>query len=108
MSLSDWFTTTAQVYRLSGAIDDGGAQTFARSLNGEITGHAYTVSTAEQNLIERFEGRTVKKFLCPLISDVTFSDKIIINGDEFDVIGVTPHELGANSHLELLILQRGQ
>jgi len=104
--IEKWFTTSATVERLSGSVDSGGAQTMARSTIATISGHLYSVSANEINLLQRYEGRTLKKFLCPSASDVIFSDILTINGAEYDVIEVLSRLTGANSHLDLKLLLR--
>lgn len=104
--IEKWYTDSADVNRLSGSIDSGGAQTFDRTSVGTVLGHLYSAKSDEQNLLQRYEGRTVKKFLCPLTSDIIFSDILIIDSIEYDVVGVMPRQTGNNNHLEIHILLR--
>ena len=107
MAISDYFTESAGVYRLTGALDAGGAQTKARALSSTITGHIYAVSSSEIALLSKYEGKTIKKFLCALTSDVIFSDVLTIAGKDYDVVGVMDRTTGDNAHKELIILLRG-
>lgn len=104
--ITKWYTDTAEVFRLSNTVDTGGAQTFDRVSQGTIVGHLYGVSSDEQNLLQRYEGRTVKKWLCASASDILFSDILTIDSLEYDVVGVIPRETGTNNHLEIHLLLR--
>ncbi len=104
--IAKWFTDSAEIFRLSGDIDSGGAQTFVRTSQGTVEGHLYSVKSDEQNLLQRYEGRTVKKFLCPLTSDIIFSDRLTIDSNDYDVVAVLERQTGGNPHLEIHLLLR--
>jgi hypothetical protein len=107
MSLSRFYNKTATTKRLQNvvvAVDSGFVETNRKDFVEYLTGIPCLVQPVDAELSSDIEGGFGKDFfmMCDIV-DIKDGDRIVIDGEEYRIIGIEKHSFLGHEHMEIII-----